>query len=210
MSETEPRRRAPEGLSIRPEDTRDHAAVRDLVARAFVEEPTVADLVSLLRHDSAGEEGHSYVAEIGGEVVGHVMMTRAWVDALPRLVRVLVLSPLSVAPEWQSRGIGGSLVEYALAEAGGGDHPLVFLEGSPLYYTRFGFQRASRLGFVAPSRRIPDPAFQVVTLPAYEVWMTGALVYPDVFWRLDAVGLRGEQLEEAGTAMGEGAEAAPG
>ncbi len=203
MPETEPRRPTPEGLTIRPEDTRDHAAVRDLVARAFVEEPTVADLVSLLRADSAAQAGHSYVAEIGGEVVGHVMMTRAWVDALPRLVRVLVLSPLSVAPEWQYRGIGGALVEFALAEASGGDHPLVFLEGSPLYYTRFGFQRASRLGFVAPSRRIPDPAFQVVTLPAYEDWMTGALVYPDVFWRLDAVGLRGEQLADVEAALGE-------
>ena len=42
-------------------------------------------------------------------------------------------------------------------------------------------------------RGSPAPAFQVATLPGYEqTWMTGALVYPDVWWRHDAVGLRPE------------------
>jgi len=37
------------------------------------------------------------------------------------------------------------------------------------------------------------PPFQVATLPGYEQdWMTGAVVYPDVWWRHDAVGLRPE------------------
>jgi putative acetyltransferase len=41
--------------------------------------------------------------------------------------------------------------------------------------------------------RIPEPAFQVATLPGYDqAWMRGALVYPDVWWRHDAVGLRPE------------------
>lgn len=38
--------------------------------------------------------------------------------------------------------------------------------------------------------RIPPAAFQATLLPAYEPWMRGALVYADVFWRLDCVGLR--------------------
>ena len=66
----------------------------------------------------------------------------------------------------------------------------MFLEGHPGYYPRFGFVRAGELGFVAPSVRIPAAAFMVQTLPRYEPWMTGALVYPDSFWRVDAVGLR--------------------
>ena len=38
--------------------------------------------------------------------------------------------------------------------------------------------------------RLPDPAFQVVVLPAHADWMTGALVYCDPFWAHDCVGLR--------------------
>lgn len=68
--------------------------------------------------------------------------------------------------------------------------PMVFLEGSPPYYSRFGFETASQRGFTAPSVRIPDAAFQVATLPSYEPWMTGALIYAEQFWALDCVGLR--------------------
>jgi putative acetyltransferase len=48
----------------------------------------------------------------------------------------------------------------------------------------------TQLGFTAPSVRIPNAAFQVVTLPSYQPWMTGALVYAEQFWALDCVGLR--------------------
>ncbi len=36
-----------------------------------------------------------------------------------------------------------------------------------------------------------DGLVQVITLTAYEPWMTGTLVYPEPFWRHDAVGIRG-------------------
>ncbi len=46
------------------------------------------------------------------------------------------------------------------------------------------------LGFIRPSVRIPEAVCHVVTLPAWEPWMAGQLVYSEVFWRMDAVGLR--------------------
>jgi putative acetyltransferase len=67
---------------------------------------------------------------------------------------------------------------------------MLFLEGDPRYYGRFGFLAAADQGFTAPSVRIPRAAFQVVTMPSYAVWMTGALVYAEPFWALDCVGLR--------------------
>lgn len=70
---------------------------------------------------------------------------------------------------------------------------MVFLEGAPAYYSRFGFTAATAQGFRAPSLRIPDAAFQARTLPAYEPWMTGTLVYSSLFWNHDAVGLRDPQ-----------------
>jgi putative acetyltransferase len=72
--------------------------------------------------------------------------------------------------------------------------PLVFLEGDPGYYSRLGFVPGDQLGFAPPSVRIPQPAFQVATLTGYDqAKMSGALVYPDVFWRHDCVGLRPER-----------------
>jgi hypothetical protein len=53
------------------------------------------------------------------------------------------------------------------------------LEGSPTYYPRLGFRAGAELGFRKPSLRIPDAAFQVMPLGAYEPWMTCTLVYAE-------------------------------
>ena len=141
----------------------------------------------------AGQEGQA--AQQGqagqeGQVVGHVQLSRSWVDAPARLVDVLVLSPLGVLPRYQSKGIGKQLVARSIAEAEKAGAPMLFLEGSPAYYSRLGFEPGGRHGFTRPSVRIPEAAFQVVLLPAYEPWMTGALVYNEQFWAHDCVGLR--------------------
>ena len=130
------------------------------------------------------------MAERGGQIIGHVLFTRSLLDAPQRLVDVLVLSPVSVIPAEQGRGIGSALIEHGLETVRARQEPLVFLEGSPMYYAQFGFKAAGPLGFRRPSLRIPEPAFQVVSLPGYEPWMTGTLVYSRVFWDLDCVGLR--------------------
>ena len=177
-------------LTVREERTSDSREVRHLVLAAFPAQPVVADLVDALRASDGWRPGLSLVAEERGSVAGHILATRGWLDAPARLVEVLVLSPLSVTPGRQGQGIGTRLVRQLLAAAASGREPAVFLEGSPRYYQRFGFEMAGPAGFRRPSLRIPEPAFQVRTFASYEPWMTGTLVYPEPFWVLDCVGLR--------------------
>lgn len=124
------------------------------------------------------------------ELPSLVMLSAGRLDAPQRLVDVLVLSPLGVLPTHQGRGIGTQLINEALTTADEMEVPLVFLEGDPDYYATRGFERADLRGFRSPSLRIPEPAFQVALMSAYELWMTGTLVYSDIFWELDCVGLR--------------------
>ena len=178
-------------VSIREQHKPDDDAVQAVLAAAFDGEPEVLALESSLcgRPDSRG-----FVAIADGRVVGHVRLTRGWIDAEPELVEVQVLSPLSVLPAWQRRGIGAALCAHAVAEAERLGAPAVFLEGSPRYYGRLGWRPAAELGVTPPSARIPRPAFQAVRLPAWRAWMRGALVYAEPFWANDCVGLRGETL----------------
>lgn len=178
-----------DGLLIRPERPDDAAAVADVVTRAF-DDASVAELVSRLRDSPDWIPELSLVAELDGRPVGHIAFTHSLLDAPRRLVDVLVLSPVSVAPDLQGRGIGSALIRHGLELLASCPEPLVFLEGAPGYYRRFGFVPAGELGFRRPSLRIPEAAFQVITLPTWEPWMTGTLVYSRVFWDLDAVGLR--------------------
>jgi putative acetyltransferase len=177
---------------IREFHTDDAPAVRRVATEAFADHgPTVAELVDDLRATHAQAE---LVAEEAGAVVGHVMLSRSWVDARRSLVDVLVLSPLSVAPEHQGRGLGTELVRAAVAEARQLAAPAVFLEGDPGFYASRGFEPATRRGFTRPSPRIPEPAFQVAVLDGHEEWMAGALVYCQPFWTHDCVGLRDPEL----------------
>jgi putative acetyltransferase len=176
-------------VDIREAGDVDTPAVEAVVEAAFgAQGASVNDVMARLRgvEDMAVE----LVAESDGEVVGCVALSRAWLDARERLVDVLVLSPLAVAPDHQRQGIGGRLLAAVPGVAEGLGAPLVFLEGDPRYYARLGFEPAGPWGFTAPSVRIPEHAFQAVRLPAYDDALTGALVYPDVFWRHDCVGLR--------------------
>lgn len=184
---------------VRQERAEDREAVREVHRRAFGDGERVPMLVDALRAASTSLAPLSLVATAGERVVGHVMLSACRLDALPRLVDVMSLSPLGVLPEFQGRGIGTRLVAEALAGADSRGIPLVFVEGSPHYYGKRGLADATKLGFRPPTLRYPPGAFLVARLSSYEEWMTGTFVYSETFWALDCVGLRGERLAAAST-----------
>ncbi|GAA5130225.1 hypothetical protein GCM10023339_60340 [Alloalcanivorax gelatiniphagus] len=176
--------------------------VRDAFGAAGVEHGTqVADLWADVR--SSDHLLAELVAVADGEVVGHVGVSHCWVDARRELVDACMLSPLSTRPDRQGSGIGTALVAAAVTAARGLGRPALFLEGSPAFYGSRGFEPASTYGIEPPSRRVPAPAFQVVPL-ALEEWMTGRVVYPEVWWRHDATGLRDPDLAAIEAAYGIG------
>ena len=176
-------------MQPRLETISDHDAVHGVHRRAFgASGDTVGALVAALRHDDPA--ALSLVVEHDGHIVGHVIFSRSLLDAPRRLLPVQVLGPLGVLPDHQRRGFGASLIRAGLSRLEARGEPLVFLEGNPRYYSRFGFVAGAAHSFRKPSLRIPDAAFQVRLLPAHEAWMTGTLVYSATFWNHDSVGLR--------------------
>jgi putative acetyltransferase len=181
-------------MEIREETSADHAAVRRVHEAAFGDHGVkVAGLNDALRESLTSGGGLSLVAEVDGAVVGHVMFSTSLLDAPRRLVEVPVLSPIGVLPELHGQGIGSALIRHGLQILDERRAPMVFLEGDPGFYSRVGFKAGGDLGLRKPSLRIPDAAFQVYPLAAYEDWMTGTLVYSPVFWEHDSVGLRDPQ-----------------
>ena len=82
-------------------------------------------------------------------------------------------------------GVGTRLIQDALGRVEAAGEPAVMVQGHPEYYPRFGFERASALGFSSPHPKIPDDAFMVKRLPGYSPDLAGRVVYPPAF---DALG----------------------
>lgn len=133
--------------SVRPAEPGDEEAIRAVHIAAF---PTSleADLVEALVRD--GEAIVSLVAETGGRIGGHVLLSRMRVEGDGRVWRALGLAPIGVLPGYQGSGIGGALIEAALAIARASGEELVFLLGEPDYYGRFGFSAETAAPFASP------------------------------------------------------------
>lgn len=123
---------------IRPEQAGDEAAIRAVVSAAFPS-PLEATLVDGLRE--AGRLTISLVAEVNGDIVGHVAFSPIRVGE--REIG-LGLAPLAVASAHRRQGIGAALVFEGLRVAKESGVAAVVLLGSPAYYSRFGFAAASR------------------------------------------------------------------
>lgn len=160
--------------------------VRALIDRAFAPDTNAGLLAEWVREQG---DAVSLVADADGQLVGHVMFSPLPLRSEDGAdATVLCLSPLSVDPTWQRRGVGRALVERGLAAAAARSEPLVVLEGSPVLYPKFGFRPASEFGIERPSELIPEPAFQLVTLPSYQPGLRGQVVYPQYFFDIGAVG----------------------
>ncbi len=168
-------------VTIRTERAGDEPASAALVAAGFGS-PAEARLVELLRASPGFWPELALVAESGGEVVGHVMISEAILDDEGRTRPVATLSPLAVAPDRQGEGIGSTLVRAVTARARERGEPLVVLEGSPAYYGRFGFEPATGHGIhIDLPDWAPPEAAQVLWLRTRDPSLRGRVVYPPAF-----------------------------
>jgi putative acetyltransferase len=168
-------------ILIRPEQAADRVEIDGVVRAAFVRHPEeVAAFVERIRASEHFVPELALVAEDASGVIAHVMLSWVGVEGAQRS-RILNLTPMSVRPDRQRSGVGTRLIRDVLGRAEAAREPAVMVEGIPAYYPRFGFERASRLGFTAPHSEIPDAAFMVKRLPGYHPGLAGRIVYPPAF-----------------------------
>jgi len=175
---------------VRVMERSEFAAMKQLSVAAFGGDEHIGILIDALAASWCWEDDLVFVALRDDELVGQVVYTKALVDDPKGLVEVLVLSPVGVRPDLHGQGVGSQMITESLALLANRSENFVFLEGNPVYYRRLGFLPGRDHGFAKPSDRIPDAAFQFISLDDNAPGVSGRLVYPDAFWRTDSVGLR--------------------
>ena len=163
-------------MIIRSEKPADFDAIDEVVRLAFDGRSEEVALVRAIRASENYVPKLSLVAD-DGSVIGHIMLSYVHLEDR----QVLSLAPLAVHPEQQNKGIGDALTREALRHAEGKGEPLVVVLGHPNYYPRFGFEPSRKHGIEPHLPEIPDDAFMVVRLSAYDPALRGRIAYPTAF-----------------------------
>lgn len=163
-------------IVIRCEKVQDEAAVRSVNLSAFSHSEE-ADLVDRLRHE--GVVLLSLVALIGGQIVGHILFSRMWIDTASGSVPAVALAPMAVLAEHQRQGIGGRLIRSGLNRLREREEQIVIVLGHPGYYPRFGFSTAKASALESP---FPPHAFMATELSVNALGgICGKVRYPAAF-----------------------------
>jgi len=135
----------------------DMSAILNIINEAFGggHGREIGGLVSALLVDPSAGPVISLVAEVQGQVIGHILFSCARIGGVHRGVEATILAPLCVAPEHQRRGVGSALIREGMSKSEDAGCDLVFVLGHPGYYPKHGFVPAGVHGFEAP---YPIPA----------------------------------------------------
>lgn len=172
-------------MIIRREQADDHGAIAALHDDAFpriegAARSVESALIDELRGDGDVIDELTFVAELDGDVVGHVMCSAARLGEGPSVG----LGPIAVTPALQRQGIGAALMASVIASAEQRGDAAIILLGDPEYYGHFGFVAASGLGVESPGPW-EDAYFQIKTLRAWRPDHAGPFRYAPAFEQLD-------------------------
>lgn len=168
-------------MVVRPERRGEENGVRYVHEAAFggcLE----AGIVDAIRRTDRWIKGGSLVAERGGRIVGHLLLSEG--DLVPHagnaVRRIWMVGPVGVVPDEQRRGIGSALMHAAIDLAIARRQPVLCLLGDADYYPRFGFEPARRIG-IEPPRPWNDRNWLALRLPEWEPSLRGVAHFPPAF-----------------------------
>lgn len=175
---------------IRRETSDDYKAVENLTREAFwnVYRPGCTEHFVLHQFRERPEfvKELDYVLEIGGRIIGHIMFVRAEIETDDgRALPVMTFGPISIHPDFQRKGYGKILLDFALQKAAEMGVGAVCMEGNINFYGKCGFDVASKSGihYYAEPRDEVVPYFLLKQLkPGYLDGVTGVYKTPDGYF----------------------------
>lgn len=129
------------------------AAIADLFAATFTasegaeEGALIGALVTALLSDVPRDDLRAFTAWEDGQLVGGVIFTPL---TYPDPRRVMLLSPMAVAPDRQGEGIGQRLIAHALDALRAEGIDIAVTYGDPAFYGKTGFTPVTEASLPAP------------------------------------------------------------
>ncbi len=134
---------------INNETPSDYLQVKKVIKSAFNIEAENSEfnewiLVEKIRNSEYYINELSLVALIEGKVVGHILFTPMKINDENNSYDSLALGPVSVHKDFQNKGAGKQLIKSGIEKAKELGYKSIIVMGDPQYYTKFGFDLASK------------------------------------------------------------------
>ncbi len=150
-------------MIIRQEKVNDYQTIYKLVKTAFetakVKDGNEQDFVNVLRNSDKYIPELALVAEKDNQIIGHIMLTKTYVENGSCKFEALLLAPVSVMLEYRKQGIGTNLIRTSMEIARDMGFKAIFLAGDPMYYHRFGFVPTMQFN-IKCSLEIPEDLYE--------------------------------------------------
>lgn len=172
--------------TIRLEEEKDYLKVENLVRDAFwnVYRPGAYEhyIVHNLRDDSSFIKDLAYIIEENDEIIGHINYSNGRLNLYKEnrygvdikvsegSGKATVLGPIAIDSKYQSNGYGSKLIRHTLKLAEDMNIPFIFVIGDEEYYSRFGFESASKYNIYLEETDTEDenPFFMIKILNGNE------------------------------------------
>lgn len=173
-------------MNIRKEENKDYKEVFNLIKNAFENEVYTDHkeqfLVRRLRNSQAFVPELSLVAEVDGEIVGYVLLTKIKIINNDLQKTSLALAPIAVLKKYQGKGIGGKLILKAHQRAKELGFGSIILLGHEKYYPKFGYKMTKNYGIKLPFE-VPDENCMLIELTENALKdVSGIVEYPKEFY----------------------------
>lgn len=172
--------------TIRLEEEKDYLKVENLVRDSFwnVYRPGAYEhyIVHNLRDDSSFIKDLAYIIEENDEIIGHINYSNGRLNLYKEnrygvdikvsegSGKATVLGPIAIDSKYQSNGYGSKLIRHTLKLAEDMNIPFIFVIGDEEYYSRFGFESASKYNIYLEETDTEDenPFFMIKILNGNE------------------------------------------
>ena len=143
-------------ITIRPEEHKDYKSIVSLILRSFREGTDYSDgtdivaLVEEVRDSEYCIPELSFVAEQGGEIVGHFLFSRFPLSKTPqgghgcaKETNIVMLAPVSVHADHLRQGIGTAMIRLGIEKVKEMGFSGIVVEGNYRFYNTIGFVTSS-------------------------------------------------------------------
>lgn len=200
--------------TIRLEEEKDYLKVENLVRDAFwnVYRPGAYEhyIVHNLRDDSSFIKDLAYIIEENDEIIGHINYSNGRLNLYKEnrygvdikvsegSGKATVLGPIAIDSEYQSNGYGSKLIRHTLKLAEDMNIPFIFVIGDEEYYSRFGFESASKYNIYLEETDTEDenPFFMIKILNGNENTLKNLDYDKGIFYNPEVFDVDEKMVEE--------------